>query len=103
MKRTRQRPPMRRDVWMEVKDPAQVRRRRKFCRYTQRELAMLVRRSHTTIYKIENGQLKNITEDLAIAIAARLNVPWEDLFVAHEQIVVPGVAIVSDEPVAVGA
>ncbi|MCC3311479.1 helix-turn-helix transcriptional regulator [Nocardia africana] len=69
---------------MQVRDPAAIRRWRKQRRYTQRELAMLVRRSHTTIYALETGRLQNITEDLAIAIAARLDVPWEDLFIAHE-------------------
>ena len=88
---------------MEVIDPGRVRRKRKQNRYSQRELAMLVRRSHTTIYKIEAGLLKNITEDLAIAIAARLNTDWEDLFVAHEQIVAPTVSSVIDDKSAVPA
>ena len=80
---------------MEVKDPAKLRRERKQKRYTQRELGMLVRRTQTTIYKLETGQLKNITEDLALAIAARLDCHWEDLFVAHEESVVSGVSVVS--------
>ncbi|QFP97012.1 helix-turn-helix DNA binding protein [Gordonia phage Suerte] len=80
---------------MEVKDPAKLRRERKQKRYTQRELGMLVRRTQTTIYKLENGQLKNITEDLALAIAARLDCHWEDLFVAHEEEVAPRVSAVS--------
>lgn len=80
---------------MEVKDPAKLRRERKQKRYTQRELGMLVRRTQTTIYKLETGQLKNITEDLALAIAARLDCHWEDLFVAHEEAVTPGVSVVS--------
>ncbi|WP_280489561.1 helix-turn-helix transcriptional regulator [Nocardia farcinica] len=77
---------------MQVRDPAAIRRWRKQRRYTQRELAMLVRRSHTTIYALETGRLRNVTEDLAIAIAARLDVPWEDLFQAHEVEVVPVVS-----------
>lgn len=80
---------------MEVKDPAKLRRERKQKRYTQRELGMLVRRTQTTIYKLETGQLKNITEDLALAIAARLDCHWEDLFVAHEESVAPSVSVVS--------
>lgn len=80
---------------MEVKDPAKLRRERKQKRYTQRELGMLVRRTQTTIYKLETGQLKNITEDLALAIAARLDCHWEDLFVAHEEVVAPSVSAVS--------
>lgn len=77
---------------MEVKDPALVRRKRKQKRYSQRELAFLVRRTQTTIHKIENGQLKNISEDLAVALAARLDTDWEDLFVANEEIAVPVLA-----------
>ncbi|AWN05066.1 helix-turn-helix DNA binding protein [Gordonia phage Easley] len=82
---------------MEVKDPAKLRRERKQKRYTQRELGMLVRRTQTTIYKLETGQLKNITEDLALAIAARLDCHWEDLFVAHEEEVAPGSSAVSTD------
>lgn len=76
---------------MQVKDPGQIRRWRKQRRFSQRELAFLVRRTQSTIYLIETGKLRNVTEDLAIAIAARLDVPWEDLFVAHESVVVPDV------------
>ncbi|MFQ2844089.1 helix-turn-helix transcriptional regulator [Mycobacterium paragordonae] len=69
---------------MRVKDGGQIRRWRRQKRYSQRELAYLVRRTQSTIYLIETNRLKTITEDLAIAIAARLDVPWEDLFEAHE-------------------
>lgn len=88
---------------MEVKDGAQVRRWRKKARYSQRELGFLVRRSHTTIYKIEVGALVNISEDLALDIANRLDVPWEDLFVAHEVVVAPRVATVSADSALVSA
>ena len=74
----------RREVWMRVKDPAQIRRWRKQRHFTQRDLAHLVRRSQTAIYALETGRLPTITEDFAIAVAARLDVPWEDLFEAHE-------------------
>jgi transcriptional regulator with XRE-family HTH domain len=80
---------------MEVIDPARIRRKRKQKRLTQRDLGYLVRRTQTTIYKIETGQLKNISEDLAIAIAARLDCDWEDLFVAHEDSVAPSKSAVS--------
>lgn len=68
---------------MRVKDPAQIRRWRKQRHFTQRDLAYLVRRSQATIWQLESGRLKTISEDLAVAIAARLDVPWEDLFEAH--------------------
>ena len=76
---------------MRVKDPAQIRRWRKQRHFTQRDLAYLVRRSQATIWQLESGKLKTITEDLAIAIAARLDVPWEDLFEAHERVGMPAV------------
>lgn len=77
---------------MKVKDPAQIRRWRKQRHFSQRDLAYLVRRSQTAIYAIENGKLRNIEEDFALAIAARLDVPWEDLFEAHEHERVPNMA-----------
>jgi putative transcriptional regulator len=80
------------ECWMEVKDPGTLRRCRKSKGYTQRELAFLVRRSHTTIYALESGRLKNISEDLACAIAARLGRDWEELFVAHEVVAMPEVS-----------
>lgn len=76
---------------MHVKDPAEFRRRRKTARYTQRELAMLVRRTQTTIWAIESGNLPNVSEDLALALAARLGVEWEDLFELREAPAVPSV------------
>ncbi|MCM6774930.1 helix-turn-helix domain-containing protein [Nocardia sp. CDC159] len=66
---------------MQVRDPAVLRRWRKQRRYTQRELGMLVKRSHTTIHALETGKLRTLSEDLAISLASRLEVPWEDLFV----------------------
>lgn len=69
---------------MHVPDGARIRRWRKQRRLTQRELAFLVRRTQSTIYLIENGRLRAISEDLALALAARLDVPWEDLFEARE-------------------
>ena len=90
--RTRTRPPrIRREIWMKVKDPAQIRRWRKQRHFTQRELAYLVRKSQTAIYAVETGKMRTISEDFAIAIAARLDVPWEDLFEAHEVNVTPTV------------
>lgn len=77
---------------MEVKDPAAIRRGRKSKGFTQRELAYLVKRSHTTIYAIETGRLKAISEDLTCAIAARLERDWEDLFITREIVAMPTVA-----------
>ncbi|MFC9767664.1 helix-turn-helix transcriptional regulator [Rhodococcus jostii] len=79
---------------MQIKDPGQIRRWRKQRKYSQRELGMLVRRSQTAIYKIETGQLRNISEAFAMAIANRLDVPWEELFVAHESVIAHSASIV---------
>ena len=95
MVRARRRAPLiRRDCWMEVRDPAAMRRARKEKRYSQRDLGHLVRRTQTTIHKIETGQLKNISEDLALALAGRLDCHWEDLFVAHDDISMPSASAV---------
>lgn len=69
---------------MQVKDPATVKRWRKHRRFTQRELAYLCRCSQNTISLIEKGLLPTMSEDLALEIAYRLDVPWEDLFVRRE-------------------
>lgn len=77
---------------MKVRNPAQIRRWRKQRHLSQRDLAYLVRRTQTTIYAIEAGKLTTLTEDLALAIAARLDVPWEDLFEAHDAVSMPAVS-----------
>lgn len=74
---------------MKVKDPAMIRRWRKQKRFSQRDLAFLVRRSQNTIHLLETGGLKTLSEDLAISIASRLDVPWEDLFELEEHEVMP--------------
>lgn len=89
----RSRPPVRRrDVWMKVKDPAQIRRLRKGKHYSQHQLAFLVRRSQQSISLIEKGDLKTISEDFAVALAARLDRDWEELFEAKEESSMPAVS-----------
>lgn len=86
---------------MKIKDPAKIRRWRKQRHFTQRELAFLVRRSQAAIWQIEAGVLTTISEDFALAISARLDVPWEDLFEAHEAVVAPSVpsgALIARQP-----
>lgn len=75
---------LRKDTWMRVKDPAALRRARKNCHFTQRELAFLVRKSQTAIYALETGRQKTLSEDFAVALAARLGRDWEDLFLLEE-------------------
>lgn len=74
---------------MKVKDPGMLRRKRMNQRFSQRDLAGLVRRSQNTIHLLETGQMKTLTEDLALLLAARLHVDWEDLFDLEEHEVVP--------------
>lgn len=76
---------------MRVKDPAALRRKRLNQRFSQRDLAVLVRRSQATIHQLETGKMKTLTEDLAVLIAARLFTPWEDLFTLEEHEIVPAV------------
>lgn len=83
---TRKRPPrQRRDVWMHVKDPAAIKRWRVQRHFSQRDLAFLTRRSQAAIWQIEKGKLPNIEEDFALAIAARLQIPWDELFEEREE------------------
>ncbi|MGO1320430.1 MAG: helix-turn-helix transcriptional regulator [Galactobacter sp.] len=74
---------------MRVKEPARLRRKRMARHYTQRQLAFLVRRSQTTIYLLENGKMKTLGEDLAVALAAYLGEDLEDLFDVEEEKPVP--------------
>ena len=69
-----------RQVWMKVKNPEQIRRWRLQRGYTQRDLAYLVKKSQGTIWSIEAGRLRTIDTKTAMALAARLDVPWEELF-----------------------
>jgi len=81
----RKRPPQRRkEFWMRVKSPDKIRRKRKRMHLSQAELAFLVKRSQQSISLIESGKMLNISEAFALALAARLDEDWEDLFDAHE-------------------
>ena len=82
---------VRKETWMRVKDPDALRRRRLNCNYTQRQLAFLVNKSQNAISKLETGQMKTLSEGFAIALAARLDRDWEELFVLEEQEVMPEV------------
>lgn len=79
---------------MRVIDPAALRRKRINQRFSQRDLAGLVRRSQATIHQLETGKMKTLTEDLALLISARLFVDWEELFTLEEHEVRPSVTSV---------
>lgn len=70
--------------WMKVISGPVIRRHRLRKDLTQRQLAYLVGKTQTTIYLIESGQMSTVTEKLALDIAKRLDLPWEDLFEARE-------------------
>ena len=72
------------EAWMQVKDPEVISRWRKRRQLSQRDLAFLCRCSQNAISLIERGELPTLSEDLALTIAKRLDVPWEDLFNARE-------------------
>ena len=76
---------------MKVKDPAALRRKRLNRKFSQRDLAFLVRRSQNTIHLLETGGMKTLSEDLALLIAARLDVDWEEYFILEEHEVAPTV------------
>jgi len=66
---------------MRVREGAALRRRRERLGLTQRELAFLARPcSQTTIYLLETRKMTTLTEELAMRIARRLDVPVESLF-----------------------
>ncbi len=69
-----------RGMWMRVKDPKALRRARERRDLTQRDLALLCHRTQNTTHLPETGGMTSLTEGLALTIAKRLGVDWEDLF-----------------------
>ena len=66
---------------MRVREAAALRRRRERLGLTQRELAFLARPcSQTTIHLLETHKMTTLTEELAMRIARRLDLPLEALF-----------------------
>lgn len=74
---------------MKVKEPAALKRARAKARLTQRELALLAKCSHSTIYLLENGKMSTLSDALADRIAHRLHRDVEDLFLEHTASSVP--------------
>lgn len=87
--------------WMQVKDREALKRWRGRRSLTQRELAFLIGTSQTTVYLLETGGMRTLTEKLALKIAKRLDVPWEDLFDSREASRVSGVT--NDQPTRVAS
>lgn len=75
---------VKRGIWMRVRDPQALKRWRQRRHLSQRELAFLAKCSQNAIHLLESGQMATLSEDLALSIAHRLDVPWEDLFEARD-------------------
>ena len=80
-------------IWMKVKDPELLKRRRKRLNLSQRDLGYLARCSQNAISMLETGRMTTCSEDLALEIAKRLSCDWEDLFVARDDARMRRVAI----------
>ena len=65
---------------MRVRDSQELRRWRQRRGLSQRDLAYLCRCSQATISLLERGTMTGISEELALMISTRLQVPWEALF-----------------------
>lgn len=88
----RRRPPLpKKEVWMEIRDPELIRRRRMAKRFTQRDVAQLARRSQAAVQQVESGRMKTISEAFAMGIAFALGCDWEELFIDHEHKATPSV------------
>lgn len=73
-----------REVFMRVKDGETIREARISHGYTQRNLAHLCRCSQAAIWKIENGQLTTVSEDLGKQLAKWLGLTERALFIRSD-------------------
>lgn len=73
-----------RGAWMRLRDPKKLRSWRVHRNLTQRELAFLCKCSQNSIHLLESGRMTSVSEDLAMTICRRLDIPWEDVFEARE-------------------
>ncbi|AOD23841.1 MULTISPECIES: helix-turn-helix transcriptional regulator [unclassified Rhodococcus (in: high G+C Gram-positive bacteria)] len=71
---------------MQVKDLERLKRERQRRGLAQWELAALVGCTQQTISLLETGKMANLSEELAMKIAKKLDASWDYLFVAHEVI-----------------
>ena len=66
---------------MRVRDASELRRWRLRRNLSQRDLAYLCKCSQAAISLLERGGMTSLSDELALCISARLQVPWESLFV----------------------
>lgn len=74
---------------MQVRDPEALRRWRQRRGLSQRDLAYLCRCTQATISLLERGAMTGLSDELALNLSARLQVPWEDLFAARPALADP--------------
>lgn len=70
----------REDIWMYVKDPNKLRRRRRDKGLSQVELAALARCTQQYISLIEQGDDRDVSEKIAERICRYLDIDLEDYF-----------------------
>jgi putative transcriptional regulator len=92
MRRKTNRP--RSEVWMYVKDPAKLRRRRKDKGLSQVQLASLSGCTQQYISLMENGDDRDCSDKIATRIAKWLDSDLEDLFDERAILRMPGNATV---------
>lgn len=79
------------EVWMYVKDPGKLRRRRKDKGFSQKDLALLIGCTQQYISLMEKGDDRDCSEQIAERIAQRLGLDLEDLFETHTVMPMPAV------------
>lgn len=94
MSRHHRRPPIR-EVWMQVKDPSRLRRRRRDKGFSQKQLASLVDCTQQYISLLESGNDLDCSEKIAERISKWLDVDLEDYFEERELVRRPAVATAS--------
>lgn len=80
------------EVWMYVKDPAKLRRRRKDKGFSQAQLAGLCGCTQQYISLMENGDDRDCSDRIATRVAKWLDISLEDLFDEHVSVLHPAIA-----------
>lgn len=80
-----------REVWMYVRDPGKLRRRRKDKGLTQKQLAALIDSTQQYVSLLESGNDRDCSEKIADRICRWLDVDREDYFEERSTSRTPGV------------
>lgn len=84
-----------REVWMIVKEPSKLRRRRKAKHFSQQQLAALIGCTQQYVSLLESGKDDDCSERIAEKICRYLDIDLEDYFEERELVRLPGVTTVS--------